>query len=355
MNKVLITGSSGLIGSEAVDFFYKKKFKIFALDNDLRAKLFGKNYSTNNIKKYQKEKYKNINFINIDIINKKKIENLFKKNKFDLIIHAAGQPSHDWSAKDPILDFNVNAVGTLNLLEMTRNYSPEAVFIFTSTNKVYGDTPNKLKGYVEKKSRFEVIRNKKLYSIDESMSIDYSKHSPFGVSKTSADLMVQEYGKYFGIKSVSFRCGCLTGPRHQGAELHGFLSYLIKCIVKGNHYNIYGYKGKQVRDNIHSYDLVNMFWHYFQNPGYGEVYNAGGGRENSISILETISIVNKILNKKWDKYTFINEARKGDHKWYITNFNKFQKKFKSWKLKYTNLDIIDQIIRSNLINAKKKY
>ena len=153
MNKVLITGSSGLIGSEAVDFFYKKKFKIFALDNDLRAKLFGKNYSTNNIKKYQKEKYKNINFINIDIINKNKIENLFKKNKFDLIIHAAGQPSHDWSAKDPILDFNVNAVGTLNLLEMTRNYSPEAVFIFTSTNKVYGDTPNKLKGYVEKKSR----------------------------------------------------------------------------------------------------------------------------------------------------------------------------------------------------------
>ena len=147
--------------------------------------------------------------------------------------------------------------------------------------------------------------------------------------------------------------GCLTGPRHQGAELHGFLSYLIKCIVKGNHYNIYGYKGKQVRDNIHSYDLVNMFWHYFQNPGYGEVYNAGGGRENSISILETISIVNKILNKKWDKYTFINEERKGDHKWYITNFNKFQKKFKSWKLKYTNLDIIDQIIRSNLINAKK--
>ena len=355
MKKVLITGSSGLIGSEAVDFFYKKKFKIFALDNDLRAKLFGKNYSTHLIKKNQEEKYKNISFINIDITNKNKIENLFRENKFNLIIHTAGQPSHDWSANDPIFDFNINANGTLNLLEMTRNYSPNAVFIFTSTNKVYGDTPNQLKGYVEKKTRFEVIRNKKLHSIDESMSIDYSKHSPFGVSKTAADLMVQEYGKYFGIKSVSFRCGCLTGPRHQGAELHGFLSYLIKCIVNDQHYNIYGYKGKQVRDNIHSYDLVNMFCYYFQNPGYGEVYNVGGGIDNSISIIETINIANEILNKKWKKYTIVSEARKGDHKWYITNFNKFQKKFKSWRLKYTNLDIIDQIIKSNLANVKKKY
>jgi len=348
MKKVLITGSSGLVGSDAVDFFHKKKFKIYALDNDLRAKLFGKRYSTNRIRLIQKDKYNNIIFLKMDIIDRKKIKNLFKENKFDLIIHTAGQPSHDWSAKDPVFDFDINAMGTLNLLDMTRLYSPKALFIFTSTNKVYGDTPNKLKGYVEKKTRYEVIQNKKLYSIDESMSIDYSKHSPFGVSKTSADLMVQEYGKYFGIKTVSFRCGCLTGPGHQGAELHGFLSYLVKCIVNDYHYNIFGYKGKQVRDNIHAFDLVNMFWHYYHKPGYGEVYNVGGGRSNSISIIETINITNWLLKKKWKKFKFVKKPRNGDHKWYITNFSKFQKKFRAWDLRYDNINIIEQIIKSNI-------
>ena len=344
MKKVLITGSSGLVGSAAVDFFFKKRFKIFALDNDLRGQIFGKNYSTNKIKKYQKEKYSNIIFLEQNIVNFSEIKKTFENNKFDLIIHTAGQPSHDWSAKDPLLDFNVNAVGTLNLLELTRKNSPKAIFIFTSTNKVYGDLPNNLKGIKELTTRYEVYQNNKLFSINEDFSIDNSKHSPFGVSKTAADLMVQEYGRYFNIKTAVFRCGCITGPNHQGAELHGFLSYLVKCIISNKEYNIYGYKGKQVRDNIHSEDLIDMFWHFYRNPGYGEIYNAGGGRKNSISILETINLVNQISKKKWNYFNIKKENRSGDHIWYITNFNKFKKKFPSWRIKNTNEDIIEQII-----------
>jgi len=347
MKKILITGSSGLIGSEAVDFFSKKKFKIFALDNDFRGKIFGKEYSTKKILKVQRNIYKNIKYINVDICNFFKLRNIFLKNKFDVIIHTAGQPSHDWSAKDPILDFKVNALATLNLLELTRIFSPKAVFIFTSTNKVYGDTPNYLSGLKELKTRFEVFSKKKLYSINESMSLDHSKHSPFGVSKLAADVMVQEYGKYFNIKTASFRCGCLTGPNHQGAELHGFLSYLVKCIVNNKPYTIYGHKGKQVRDNIHSYDLVNMFWHYLKKPGYGDVFNAGGGRKNSISILEAINLIKSIAKKDWNKLKFVNTKRKGDHAWYVTDLNKFSKKFPKWKIKYSLKETIKQIIDAN--------
>jgi CDP-paratose 2-epimerase len=352
MKTVLITGSSGLVGSAAVDFFYKKKFRIFALDNDFRGKIFGKNHSTNIIKKYQQKNYSNIIFLNQDIAKIKEMKKIFQYAKFNLIIHAAGQPSHDWSAKDPLLDFNVNAVGTLNLLELTRKNSPKATFIFTSTNKVYGDLPNYLKGLKELPTRYEVYQNKKLFSISENFSIDNSKHSPFGVSKTSADLMVQEYGRYFNLKTGVFRCGCITGPNHQGAELHGFLSYLVKCIVTNKNYTIHGYKGKQVRDNIHSEDLVNMFWHFYHQPGYGEIYNAGGGRENSISILETINLVNKISKKNWNNFKIKKKNRSGDHIWYVTNFNKFKKKFPNWKIKYSNEDIIEQIIWAN---TNKKF
>jgi CDP-paratose 2-epimerase len=350
MKKVLITGSSGLVGSASVDFFYKKKFKVFALDNDFRGKIFGKEYSTNKIKKYQQEKYSNIIFLKQNIVNIKEIKKVFENNKFDLIIHAAGQPSHDWSAQDPLLDFNVNAVGTLNLLELTRKNSPKAVFIFTSTNKVYGDLPNYLKCIKELPTRYEVYENNKLFSINENFSIDNSKHSPFGVSKASADLMVQEYGRYFNLKTVVFRCGCITGPNHQGAELHGFLSYLVKNIILNKNYNIFGFKGKQVRDNIHSEDLVEMFWHFYLKPGYGEIYNAGGGRKNSISILETINMVNQITNKSWNNFKVNKESRIGDHIWYITDFSKFNKKFPSWKIKNSNQNIIEQIIWANKKN-----
>lgn len=347
MKKVLITGSSGLVGSEAVDFFHKKKFKIFALDNDLRAKLFGRESSTKKIKNYQKKKYKNIFFFNNNVENFFGLQKIFAANKFDLIIHTAGQPSHDWSAKDPIFDFRVNALGTMNLLELTRKYCPKATFIFTSTNKVYGDLPNYLKGTKELKSRYEVYKNKQLFSIDESFSIDNSKHSPFGVSKISADLMVQEYGRYFGLKSAVFRCGCITGPNHKGAKLHGFLSYLVKCIIDNNKYEIYGYKGKQVRDNIHAYDLVHMFWHFYLNPGYGEIYNAGGGRKNSISIIETIDLVNKIAKVKWNNFSIKKKPRSGDHIWYVTDFSKFKKKYKKWKIKYNIKNIIEQLVLVN--------
>jgi len=344
MKKVLITGSSGLVGSEAVDFFYKKKFEIYALDNDLRAKLFGKEYSTNIIKKFQKKNYKKIHFLNISIEKHTNLIKIFKKNKFDLIIHAAGQPSHDWSAKDPILDFKVNALGTLNLLELTRKYCLQAVFIFTSTNKVYGDLPNYLNGIKELQNRYEVFIKSKPFAIDEKFSIDDSKHSPFGVSKTSADLMVQEYGKYFKLKTGIFRCGCITGPAHQGAQLHGFLSYLVKCIMNNKKYEIYGYKGKQVRDNIHSYDLVNMFWHFYKKPGFGEIYNAGGGRENSVSILETINLVNKLSKGNWKNFKLNKAPRIGDHIWYITDYTKFKKKYKKWSIKFDIKTIIKQLI-----------
>jgi CDP-paratose 2-epimerase len=344
MEKVLITGSSGLVGSSAVDFFYKKKFKIFALDNDLRGQIFGKSASTNKIKEHQKEKYSNIVFLKQNIANINEIKKTFENNKFDLIIHTAGQPSHDWSGKNPLQDFNVNAVGTLNLLELTRKNSPKATFIFTSTNKVYGDSPNYLKGIKELPTRYEVYQNDKLFSISEDLSIDNSKHSPYGVSKAAADLMVQEYGKYYNMKTAVFRCGCITGPNHQGTELHGFVSYLVKCIVFDKNYNIYGYKGKQVRDNIHSEDLVDIFWHFYKKPGYGEVYNVGGGRKNSISILETINLVNQISKKNWNNFNIKKENRIGDHIWYITNDTKFKKKFPSWKIKNTNENIIEQII-----------
>jgi len=343
MKKILITGSSGLVGSETVDFFAKKNFKIYAVDNDLRSFLFGKKSSTLPIKKIQKEKYSNIFFLNIDIVNFKKLKKIFKGNVFDIIVHTAGQPSHDWSAKDPILDFKVNALGTLNLLELTRAYSPNATFIYTSTNKVYGDNPNFFKGLKELKTRYEVFNGKKLYSVNENLSIDRSTHSPFGASKVSGDLYVQEYGKYFGLKTVCFRCGCITGPNHKGAELHGFLSYLVKCIIEDKSYQIFGYKGKQVRDNIHSRDLVEMFWLFYNNPGYGEVYNAGGGRQNSISILEAIKLTNQITSKNWSKFTITKNNRVGDHIWYITDNTKFKKKYPNWKIKIDNASIIEQI------------
>lgn len=347
--RVLITGSAGLIGSESAKFFAEKGFEIHGIDNNMRMYYFGKGASTEWSKKTLMEKLKKqYKHYNIDIRDNDGLKKIFKKTKFDLIIHTAAQPSHDWAAKEPITDFSVNALATLYLLEHYRNYSPNAVFIFTSTNKVYGDTPNELP-LIELEKRFELPKTHEYYKgIDESMSIDNSKHSIFGASKVAADIMVQEYGKYFGLKTGIFRGGCLTGPAHSGTQLHGFLAYLIKCIATGTQYNIFGYKGKQVRDNIHSYDLVNAFYHFYKNPRGGEVYNMGGSRHSNVSMLEAIDKAEKILNKK-AKVKYLKNNRIGDHIWYISDVSKFKKHYPGWEYAYNNDQIIEEICRSGHI------
>lgn len=350
MGIALITGSAGLIGSEAVKFFHDKGFYIIGIDNDMRKYFFGDIASTNSKRIFLENNYKNYQHVNIDIRDYDKLKIVFEEaNKYiDIVIHTAAQPSHDWAAKEPITDFTVNANGTMNMLELTRLYSPDATFIYTSTNKVYGDTPNYLP-LVELETRWELDPSHPYakLGIDETMSIDNSKHSIFGASKLAADIMVQEYGKYFNMKTSVYRGGCLTGPAHCGAELHGFLSYLIKCAVNKKHYTIFGYKGKQVRDNIHSYDLVNAFWHYHQNPRCGEVYNMGGSRHSNISMLEAINKIENILGYKMD-YTLTDNSRIGDHIWYVSDVSKFQNHYPDWKYEYD----IDCVI-NEMINAAK--
>jgi CDP-paratose 2-epimerase len=347
MKKALVTGSCGLIGSQSVKFLIDKGYDVYGIDNDMRKYFFGNDSSTNPMKNELLE-LKNYHHFSIDIRDYNDLKVVFGVNQFDIIIHTAAQPSHDWAANEPLTDFTINAMGTMNMLEITRLNCPKATFIFTSTNKVYGDTPNKL-NIQERDTRYEYVMDYGGFGlIGESMSIDDTKHSVFGASKVAADIMCQEYGKYFGMNVGIFRGGCLTGPGHQGAELHGFLSYLIKCIVFDKPYTIFGYKGKQVRDNIHSWDLVNMFWEFHQNPKQGEVYNVGGGRDNSISILETINYVNEKLNKNWDNFKITDTPRVGDHIWYITDLNKFKKDYPEWNIKYSVYDTIDQIIEKNL-------
>jgi len=345
MNIALITGAHGLIGSESVAFFSEKMDLIIGIDNDQRAYFFGKEASTLWNKTLLENKYKNYHHYNEDIRDYSSLEKIFKAYQKDikLIIHTAAQPSHDWAAKEPITDFTINANGTLNMLELTRLNCPEAVFIFTSTNKVYGDTPNKLP-LIELDKRWEIDSSHPYYKdgIDESMSIDQSKHSVFGASKVAADVMVQEYGKYFNMKTATFRGGCLTGPNHSGAQLHGFLSYLMKCSINNTHYTIFGYKGKQVRDNIHAWDLVNMFWHFYQSPKIGEVYNAGGSRFSNCSMIEAIEICEKITGNKMN-YSYTNDNRSGDHIWYISDVNKFKSHYPNWDYKYTLIDTLSQM------------
>ena len=348
MSVVLITGSSGLVGSESVNFFCEKGFDVIGIDNNLRKFFFGSEGSTLWVKNLLLKKNKNFKSLNIDIRNYNKLEKLFKKykKKISLIIHCAAQPSHDYGKNFPIIDFNVNATGTLNLLELTKKYCYEAKFIFMSTNKVYGDNPNKLKVF-EKKNRWELKKSDKYFrGIDEKFPIDDCTHSFFGVSKTYADLIVQEYGKNVGLKTVCFRGGCITGPNHSGAKLHGFLSYLVKLSLKNKKYNIIGYKGKQVRDNLHSFDLVNCFWEFYKKPREGEIYNIGGGRYSNCSILEALQIVEKIKNIKIKK-KFYNLPRVGDHIWYISNLSKFKKHYPKWKQKYNTLKIIEELIDKN--------
>ena len=336
MKIAIITGSGGLIGSESVSFFSKHFDKIIGIDNDMRSYFFGKEASTNwNVSRI-KENVPNYIHHNIDIRNLADVEKIFNQygNDIKLIVHTAAQPSHDWAAKEPITDFGVNATGTLHMLELTRKYCSKAVFLFTSTNKVYGDNPNFLP-LVEKETRWEIAENHAYFKngIDEHMSIDHTKHSVFGASKVAADVMAQEYGKYFDMSVGIFRGGCLTGPNHSGAQLHGFLSYLMKCTITGDHYTIFGYKGKQVRDNIHSSDLVNMFWHFYQQPKTGEAYNAGGGRFANCSMIEAIKMCEEITGKKLN-HTYSEQARSGDHIWYISDVSKFMKDYPGWDYKW---------------------
>ncbi len=339
---VLITGSCGLVGASCSEFFSKKGFKIIGIDNNTRERLFGKLGSINKIKYYLKEKISDYTHFDLDICDEKNIEDLFKEYKFDLIIHAAAQPSHDWAKKYPLFDFKINAYGTLILLENFRKYNSQAVFIFLSTNKVYGDKVNYLP-FVELEKRFDLLPSHPYYKgVDEKMGVDNTLHSLFGASKLSADILVQEYGKYYGLKTACFRCGCISGKFHCGVELHGFLSYLVRCFILNKKYVIYGYKGKQVRDNLHAYDLAKAFYLFYLNPKYGEIYNLGGGRFSNVSVLEAISICEKICGKKIE-IEYKDENRIGDHIWWITDNSKFKKDFPDWELTYNVEKIIEEI------------
>jgi CDP-paratose 2-epimerase len=344
MSVVIVTGSAGLIGSEASKEFHRRGFDIAGIDNDMRAQFFGADASTMVNRHGLESSLSRYRHHDVDIRDAAKIDALFQtygKNTA-AIIHTAAQPSHDWAARDPFTDFGVNATGTLNLLEAARRHCPDAVFIFTSTNKVYGDAPNRLP-LEELPQRWEV-RSDHPYAIgiDENMTIDQSRHSLFGASKAAADLLVQEYGRYFGMKTVSFRGGCLTGPSHAGAELHGFLAYLMKCTVTGKPYRVFGYKGKQVRDNIHSHDLVEAFWEFFQAPRCGEVYNIGGSRHSNCSMLEAIALCEGISGRKLD-WSYVEDNRIGDHIWYISDVRKFQSHYPGWKYRYDLRTILEEI------------
>ena len=345
MNIAIVTGSAGLIGSEAVIFFAEKMDLVIGIDNDQRAYFFGKEASTNWNRNRLIETVPNYKHHAVDIRNFSDLEKIFREYGKDIkiVIHTAAQPSHDWAAKEPLTDFTINANGTLHMLECTRLFCPEAAFIFTSTNKVYGDLPNYLP-LIELETRWEIDPTHPYFKegIDEQMSIDQTKHSLFGASKLSADILVQEYGKYFGMKTGIFRGGCLTGPQHSGTQLHGFLSYLMKCAITGDRYTIFGYKGKQVRDNIHSRDLVNMFWYFYQNPRQGEVYNAGGGRHSNCSMSEAILLCEQITGKKMN-YEYSTSNRIGDHIWWISDVTKFKDHYPGWNWKYSIDDMLAQI------------
>ena len=348
MKICIITGSAGLIGAEAVRFFSSKGFQVVGIDNDMRKWFFGDDASTEWSRRDLESRFPSYSHREIDIRDRQAIESVFAEYGTEnaLVIHTAAQPSHDWAAKDPHTDFSVNANGTLNLLEATRKFSPGACFIFTSTNKVYGDNPNRLP-LVELATRWEIDKTHPYYEhgIDETLSIDQTKHSLFGVSKLAADTMVQEYGRYFNMNTVCFRGGCLTGPGHSGTMLHGFLSYLVKCALTGARYTVFGYQGKQVRDNIHSCDLANMFWEFYQAPRHGEVYNAGGGRFSNCSMKEAIALCESRTGKKMD-LVYSENNRIGDHIWYISDTRKFQSHYPAWKQAYDLPRIVDEIFES---------
>ncbi|MHC1712240.1 MAG: NAD-dependent epimerase/dehydratase family protein [Solidesulfovibrio sp.] len=344
MAVAIVTGSAGLIGSETVKFFCEQGFDVVGMDNNLRKTFFGEDASTEWNRQRLEAAHKNYRHYDVDIRDHDAIDKIYGHYGSDIhvVIHCAAQPSHDWAAADPYTDFTVNANGTLVMLENFRRHCPEAVFIFTSTNKVYGDTPNFLPLH-EQETRWEIDPGHPYAGgIDETMSIDHTKHSLFGVSKVAADVLTQEYGRYFDLKTAIFRGGCLTGPAHSGTRLHGFLSYLMRCCLTGKKYCIYGYKGKQVRDNIHSKDLVDSFWHFFRKPRIAEVYNMGGGRNSNCSMLEAIHLCEAITGRKLN-YEYQQANRIGDHIWWISGTKKFERHYPDWKMTYTVPTILKEI------------
>jgi CDP-paratose 2-epimerase len=341
MPTAIVTGSGGLIGSESAAYFAQQGYDVVGLDNDMRAYFFGPEASTRPNSDRLAAAQDGFTPLSVDIRDREAVERVFAERKPDLVVHCAAQPSHDWAAREPHTDFGVNAVGTLNLLEAARQHCPDAPFVFTSTNKVYGDRPNLLP-LVELETRYELAEDHEWYpsGIPTTMSIDQSTHSIFGASKVAADVLVQEYGRYFDMPTVCFRGGCLTGPQHAGAQLHGFLAYLMKCTVTGDKYTIFGYQGKQVRDNIHAHDVVRAFHAFAKAPKRAAVYNLGGGRASNVSMLEAIAKCQEISGRELD-YTLSDQARIGDHQWYVSDFSDFERDYPEWQLTFG----IDEVLR----------
>jgi CDP-paratose 2-epimerase len=350
MSVAIITGSAGLVGSEAVAHFASLGMDVVGIDNGMRARFFGEEASTRWVRDRLCAEIARYHHYDVDIRNPEAISKIFAKYGTDvsLVIHTAAQPSHDWAASDPSTDFTVNANGTSVVLEATRLFARDAAFIFTSTNKVYGDLPNYLP-LIELDSRWELDPTHEYAArgIPETMSIDRTMHSLFGVSKVAADVLVQEYGRYFGMKTACFRGGCLTGPNHSGTQLHGFLAYLMKCAVTGDRYTIFGYKRKQVRDNIHSNDLIRAFHEFFKRPRSGEVYNMGGGRYSNCSMMEAISLSEKITGRPFH-CEYVKENRRGDHIWWISDLSHFQDHYPEWRPQYDVREILKEIFELNV-------
>jgi CDP-paratose 2-epimerase len=340
----LVTGSSGLIGSEAVQRLDSLGWDVVGVDNNMRADFFGPEGDTTWNRDRLLKTTKHFRHVPTDIRDRDAIFNLFAAYPFDVIIHCAAQPSHDLAAKRPLDDFDVNAVGTVNLLEAFRRSRPTATFIFMSTNKVYGDAPNELP-LIEQETRWEYAREEDFHGISEECRIDRSLHSVFGASKVAADVMAQEYGRYFGLNVGIFRGGCLTGPAHSGVELHGFLSYLVHVAIAGKPYKIFGYKGKQVRDQIHSFDVIRAFEEFVKNPRQGEVYNLGGGRSNAASVLESIKLIEQVSGRKI-AWSYEERNRVGDHICYISDLRKLQKDYPGWSITRTLPDIVTEMVRA---------
>jgi len=344
--RILVTGSSGLIGSETVSHFDTQGHTVYGVDNNMRMDFFGPKGDTRWNLRRLLDSTRHFSHFDIDIRDRMAVFDFFEAHHLEAVIHCAAQPSHDLSRQRPLDDFDVNVVGTLNLLEATRRFCPEAPFVFMSTNKVYGDAPNE-RPLVELETRWDYAREEDYHGINETCRIDQSTHSVFGASKAAADLIVQEYGRYFGMLTVCFRGGCLTGPNHSGVELHGFLSYLVKVAVRGGHYTIFGYKGKQVRDQIHSYDVVRAFEEFIRAPRSGAVYNLGGGRDNSASVLKCINMIEDRLGRPLD-YSYDERNRVGDHICYISDLRKLKHDYPNWEITRSLEEILDDMLKAEL-------
>jgi CDP-paratose 2-epimerase len=348
MPTAIVTGSGGLVGSESVVLFAQQGWTVLGLDNDMRARFFGADASTGPMTAHLSERFPDaFTAHDVDIRDADAVERLFARNDVGLVVHTAAQPSHDWAAREPQTDFTVNANGTLNLLEAARRHCPAAPFVFCSTNKVYGDTPNRLP-LDEHETRLELPADHRYHGgIDTTMSIDASTHSLFGVSKAAADLLVQEYGRYFDMPTLCVRAGCITGPNHAGAQLHGFLSYLMRCTITGQPYTVYGYAGKQVRDNIHAADLVRAFDAFAADPRPAAVYNLGGGRQSNCSMLEAIALCEAIAGRELD-WSLVPDNRVGDHRWWISDLSDFKRDHPGWDIEHGIEDILRAIHDANV-------